>query len=445
MNATQSLIQLCFIAGDEAGSAELHRARLCLLDWLGVSIAGAAEPVVAILASEAPLDTSARGQRLIGRHEIVGVRDAALINGAASHALDYDDGMPAMMGHPSVAIIPALFALAVQEDIDDERLLRAIVAGADAAGRIGLMMGADHYDRGFHCTGTVGALAGAMAAAYLCRLTAAQTANVLGLAGTRASGLRASFGSDAKPLHAGWAALIALTSLQWAARGMTGATDIMGSEQGFTAPVSTDADAARGLEPIDAAFISTVTFKAHAACAVTHPAIDAVAALLRENSFSAQDVGAVSIQLAPAADSICNISSPRSGLELKFSARAVVAMTLLGIDTSSPASYNDALAADPALKALISRCEVTLVPEFTLGMTAVALQLHDGRSFNCSGGFDFLSDLAELTRTISEKFMSLATPVIGGDAAKQCLELIIRQANTLSARQLLSLTAPIKP
>ena len=442
MTATQKLAELCFQRAHAAGGTELGRARLCLLDWLGVTIAGANEPIVVILAADAAVEHSGRGQRLIGRREVTGLRDAALVNGAAGHALDYDDGMPDMMGHPSVAILPALLALAADCQTGGERLLRAIVAGSEAAGRIGLMMGADHYGRGFHCTGTIGALAGTMAAAYLLDLAPQQTAHALGLAGTRAAGLRASFGTDAKPLHAGWASLIALTSAQWAANGLTGAADIMGSVQGFAGPLSNDADAERGLGAIEIAMIQTITFKAHAACAVTHPAIDAVAALQREGGFTADDVATITIGLSPGADSICNIAAPRSGLELKFSVRAVVGMTLLGINTASPASYADALAADPALAALIARTEVSLVPDFELGMTALAIELADGQTFKKQGAFDFASDADALTRTLSDKFLSLASPVTGKDAAQQCLALIMGDAADLSAARLLDLAGP---
>ena len=442
MTATLTLTDLCFRRADAAGTRELHSARLCLLDWLGVTIAGADEPIVAILAADAQPVQPQHGQRLIGRREVTGLRDAALVNGAAGHALDYDDGMPVMLGHPSVAILPALLALAADRDIGGDRLLRAIVAGAEAAGRIGHMMGPDHYARGFHCTGTIGALGGTMAAAYLLELAPHQTAHAIGLAGTRAAGLRASFGSDAKPLHAGWASLIALTSAQWAASGLTGAADIMGSAQGFAGPLSSDADAARGLGETGPAFVTTVTFKSHAACAVTHPAIDAAAAMQREAGFGADDVTAISIRLAPGADSICNIAAPRSGLELKFSVRAVVAMTLLGIDTASPASFCDALADDPRLTALIARSEVTLAPEFEIGMTALALHLADGRKIERQGTFDFASDPELLVSMLSAKFISLAAPVTGQDAAQHCRALIMGDAAQLSARQLLALAGP---
>lgn len=443
MMPTQRLIELCGGYADGAGAVELMRARLCLLDWLGVTIAGAGEPLVTILAQDAEAGHGPRGQRLIGRHEVTGLRDAVLINGTAGHALDYDDGMPAMIGHPSVAILPALLALSVDGDIGGEQVLRAIVAGCEAAGRIGLMMGPDHYDRGFHCTGTIGAMAGTIASAYLLGLSRDCTVQALGLAGTRAAGLRASFGSDAKPLHAGWASLIALTSAQWAAKGLTGASDILGSQQGFSAPLSQTVDPSRGLAEGSAAFVTTVTFKAHAACAVTHPAIDMARAAQSEHGFTAGDVQSIAITIAPGADSICNIAAPRSGLELKFSVRAVVAMALMGLDTANPASFSDALAADADLQSLVAKTSVTLDGDFALGTTSLALLLSDGRRIERQAGFAFASDRDVLQATISAKFLSLADPVTGAVAAQESLAMVMGDASGLSARRLLHLSAPV--
>jgi 2-methylcitrate dehydratase PrpD len=206
--------------------------------------------------------------------------------------------------------------------------------------------------------------------------------------------------------------------------------------------LSNDADPARCLEQTDTAFVKTITFKAHAACAVTHPAIDAVADLMRINHFIASDISAVFIRIAPEADSICNIAAPNSGLELKFSIRAVVAMTLLGIDTASPASYSDLLASDAVLKTLIARTNVTLSPDFDLGSTALAIHLEDGRVLERVGGFDFVSDTEQLTQMLIDKFLSLAMPFIGEAAAQQCLAQIMGETQGLSARQLLALAAP---
>jgi hypothetical protein len=223
---------------------------------------------------------------------------------------------------------------------------------------------------------------------------------------------------------------------------MTGAADIMGSQQGFAGPLITNPDAARGLGEVETPFVHSITFKAHAACAVTHPAIDATVAILNEGRFSAANIAAIVVKIAPAADSICNIAAPQSGLELKFSVRAVVAMTLLGIDTANPSSYSDALAADANLLSLIARTEVHLVPDFELGMTGVKIELADGCVFERQVGFDFVSDSAELTEMLSNKFVSLVAPVTGESAAEKCLAMIMGPNSHFSARTLLELVGP---
>lgn len=415
MTVTERLIGLASEVADNAGAAELDYARLCLLDWLGVTIAGAHEPVTEVLV--AACDTLGGGHPLFGRTETASLQDAVLINGAAGHALDYDDGMPGMNGHPSVAILPSLVLLAARRGIDGERLLRAIVAGVEAAGRIGLMLGDDHYARGFHATGTVGAMAGAVAAAYLECLPQDQSCATLGLAATRAAGLKASFGSDAKPLHAAWAAEIALTSLIWASKGMTGPSDILGHGQGISA-LTGSFDAEAGLEPPVGALIHTVNFKYYAACAVTHPAIDLSLALQRR---CAERVEAVRLEVAQAADSICNIAAPASGLELKFSLRGVTAMALAGIDTSNPGSFEVGVLANPEVRRIMDCVEVVLDPTLAIGQTRVEVGFADGSSAQGYGSLeDFEREAGILRDRLGKKFHALAE-VAAGEATARAL------------------------
>lgn len=400
------------------GDALLH-ARLCLLDWLGVTLAGAREPVVDILAGDAVIRPG--GVRLIGRAEEAVLRDAVLINGAAGHALDYDDGMGAMMGHPSVAIMPGLVGLAAERGLGGEEVLRAIVAGAEAAGRIGLMLGEEHYYRGFHGTLTVGAMAAALACAYLIGLDDDLAATALGLAGTRAAGLKASFGSDAKPLHAGWAALVGCTAAIWAERGMTGASDILGHRQGIAA-LGADFVAERGLDAEPEPFVRTINFKYHAACAVTHPAIDGALKIREELGFHAAEVASTTLEVAEAANDICNVAAPATGLQLKFSLRGVTAMALAGFDTASPASYGEAPLADAEVARLIACTDVRLDTALALGETRVGIALADGRTGSAALSLlDFERDPAVLRDRLGAKFTALAGPVIGAARTERVL------------------------
>lgn len=190
-------------------SAGLDRAALtvskqCVLDWYGVTLAGSNEPVARILREE--IATSGQGSSsIVGFNLRCSPVDAALINGATSHALDYDDVHP-LIGHPTAAVLPAVLSIAEAKGRSGMDVLRAFIAGYEAAGFVGSLVMRSHYERGFHSTATVGSFGAAAAAGLLLDLDEAQMAVALGLAGTQAAGLKSMFGTMAKPFHAGRAA-----------------------------------------------------------------------------------------------------------------------------------------------------------------------------------------------------------------------------------------------
>src|SRR5579883_3449913 len=179
-------------------------ARHCLLDWLGCALAGSQEPLAAILRDE--VVESGGPATVLGTFLRTTPRAAALVNGAAGHALDFDDTHTDMNGHPTAPVLPAALALAEALDASGERLLAAYVAGIEVECRLGLYIGPEHYARGWHATGTLGTVGAAAAAAHLLGLDEKGWRTGLNLAATQAAGLKASFGSMAKPLHAGRAA-----------------------------------------------------------------------------------------------------------------------------------------------------------------------------------------------------------------------------------------------
>jgi 2-methylcitrate dehydratase PrpD len=178
-------------------------ARLSLDDWFAVTRAGASEPVAKIVRGFVADEGGKEAASVAGLDKLLPARAAALANGAASHALDYDDTHFAHVGHPSVAILPA--ALAVAEEIDAPASV-ALLIGAEASIRIGMVLGRRHYDREFHLTATAGAFGATVAAARVMGLARDETRNALSLVATRASGLKSQFGSMGKPFNAGVAA-----------------------------------------------------------------------------------------------------------------------------------------------------------------------------------------------------------------------------------------------
>src|SRR5438067_7973142 len=201
-------------------------ARQCVLDYYGVALAGADDPLATILLDELAEAGGAAQASIIGHQAKLPALSAALVNGAIGHALDYDDVNLAMPGHPSVAILPGLIALAEQRNSPGREVVAAFVAGYETACRIGMALRPGHYDRGFHATGTVGAFGAAAACAHLLGLDAEATARALGIAGTQAAGLKSQFRTMCKPFHAGKASQSGLLAGRVGAWGWSSRPDV---------------------------------------------------------------------------------------------------------------------------------------------------------------------------------------------------------------------------
>src|SRR6266851_2005923 len=246
-------------------------ARQCALDYYGVALAGKEDPLVDILLAELGEAGGAAQASIIGHKAWLPALSAALVNGAIGHALDYDDVNLAMPGHPSVAILPSLLALAEQRQSSGREVVAAFVAGYETACRIGSALRPGHYDLGFHATGTVGAFGAAAACAHLLGLNAAATAQALGIAGTQAAGLKSQFGTMCKPFHAGKASQNGLLAARLAARGFSSRPDLLECEQGFALTHAPDFHPEKALaEPPGGFYLCANLFKYHAACYLTH-------------------------------------------------------------------------------------------------------------------------------------------------------------------------------
>ncbi|MGH7115839.1 MAG: MmgE/PrpD family protein, partial [Stellaceae bacterium] len=218
---------------DELPAPVRELARQCVLDTLGCAVAGAGDPLVGMLLDEMTESGGAPQASVLGRRQRLPALAAALVNGAAGHALDYDDVHIAMPGHPSVAVLPGLLALAEWRGSSGRDVMTAFVAGYETACRIGAALSPGHYALGFHSTATVGCLGAAAACARLLDLDAEATATALGIAGTQAAGLKSEFGTMCKPFHAGKAAQNGLLAARLAARGFSSRPDLVECEQGF--------------------------------------------------------------------------------------------------------------------------------------------------------------------------------------------------------------------
>lgn len=427
-NLTRALATRAAETRYDALPPELRRvARQCVLDFFGVTLAGAAEPLVCILLDDALTGGGAGSATVIGHRERVSPLAATLVNGAASHALDYDDVNLAMLGHPSVAVLPALLALGEARQASGRALIESFVAGYETECRIGATLVPTHYDLGFHPTCTVGTFGAAAACARLLGLGAAETARALGIAGTQAGGLKSMFGTMCKPFHAGKAGENGLRAARLAARGFTTRDDVLECVQGFAETHSPEfkPQAARA-EPDRGFHLYANLFKYHAACYLTHASIENAMALRDRHGIGLDDVVRATIRLDGACDRVCNIAEPEDGLQSKFSLRQTTAMALAGIDTSGIAVFDKATASDPRLVAGRRRITVEFVQGWPHAVSELVLELRDGRRLESRHDAGApMSDLEAQEKRLIVKFDALAVPVLGAAQAKGLRQAIL--------------------
>jgi 2-methylcitrate dehydratase PrpD len=409
-----------------------HHARRALVDWFGCLLAGALRPPATLIA--AALEDEARGGGAVcyvtGRH--VPLRHAALINGTASHTVEFDDIYRYAVYHPGCPTIAAALAAAQTRGPDMDALLRAMIAGYEVSCRIGLAVQPSHYDF-WHTTGTVGTFGAAAAVSVILGSDAERTAHALATAATMASGLQQAFRGEgmSKPLHPGHAAEAGALAALAAARGMTGALDVLHGPAGFAAATSEDTGKwEKALARIGRPFaIADMTFKNHGCCGHIFAALDAVAELRREHGFAAADVEAVSVGGYRATKEVCDRPNAVTEQDCRFSTQYTVA-TLLRFGGVRLAAFAPERLADPGTRALMARVRVEIDPDCAAAFPAqrsakVELRLKDGRVLTRHQKTRRGDPDAPLSdQDLSDKFLELTTDVIGAPAARALLDAL---------------------
>ena len=359
-----------FAKNSEPSPDALEMMRLSLMDWAACGIAGREEPLAVILRDKGLSEGGKAEASVIGGDKLPAPR-AAMINGAVSHALDYDDTHFAHIGHTSVGVIPAALAVAERVGASFDDFLTACLIGSEGAVRVGVWLGRDHYQVGYHQTATAGAFGACLAALRLLGADQAQAIAGIGFVSSKAAGLKAQFGTMAKPLNAGLAAEAGVEAALWAMAGMTS------TEQGLQAFGAThhggaDAEAFDGLGRTWR--MLEVSHKFHACCHGLHAMLEA----LSEVSVDPADVVSVEITTHPRWMTVCNKPAPNTGLEAKFSYAQTAAMALVGVDTSAIAAFSDMVAQRSDLVALRDVVTVVTAESLTEMQARVRITLRDG-------------------------------------------------------------------
>ena len=390
-------------------------AQHSVLDWYGVTLAGSTQPLSRLLREE--YADSSGPAAIVGAGGSADIRTAALLNGAAAHALDFDDSNKAGGGHhPSAPVLPAALAVAQAERRPGAEFLAAVVAGFEFSYRVGAAMGGGLFRKGWHPTSALGVFGALAAAATLLKLDEEEFGNAFGIAASLSGGLQANFGTMTKPLHAGLAAQSGVTAARLGRRGITARAEALETMAGL-AELMGDGEVHPGeLAELDGAWITTRTiFKYHASCLGTHAPIEAARAA--SAGVGRDEVGAVDVRVSPLSLRICRFDYPGTGLEAKFSIRAATALTLLKDDTGDPATFSDERVHAADFLDMMARIEVRTDPDVPGQNSYVTLGTRGGRHFEGHADSSIpASDLDAQEAKLRRKFRALAEPALGDRA-----------------------------
>ncbi|MFZ5632976.1 MAG: MmgE/PrpD family protein [Bacillota bacterium] len=426
MGATQELAR--YVAGtsyEDLPAEVKEMAKICLLDWFGVTLGGATEDLSPILQKLAAEMGGEKQATVIGAGLKTNVLLAALVNGSISHALDFDDAHAGSFAHPTVTVAPAVLAVAEYKRASGRDLITAFVLGFEVETRIGIAAGRAHYDKGWHATSTTGRFGGAAGAARLLGMDEGRLVNALGIAGTQTGGVRQVFGTMCKPFHAGKAAMDGVLAAYLAGMGFTSSNSIVEGKFGFLEIFSPEPKAEKLTDGLGRDYtITSVGFKPYASCAGTHTVIDAIRDIRATEKLSADEVAEIDLELAKLSLDAAGIVEPRTALEGKFSVYHCAALALLEGEAGED-RFTDEKVNDPKIVSLRKKVKARLNPDFKLLDTRVAVVTNDGRRIERFLKIPKGQPENKMTQAeMEEKFRGLASRVMPRDNISRLLEKI---------------------
>ena len=399
----------------DAIEREAHRT---LLNYFGCAIGASRHPTLESALAAVTEFAPAPQATLFGRRERVDMASAAMLNGITSHTFDFDDTHLRTIIHPAGPVASAALALVEHTGGSGRQLVDAIVLGIDVTCRVGNAIYPDHYDRGWHITGSTGMLGAAAACARILGLDAHRTAMALGIASSQPVGIREQFGTMTKALHPGAAARVGLMSALLAKHGYTASQRAIEAPRGLVATYSTKRDWREIGDELGERFeIAFNTYKPFACGVVIHPAIDGCVQLRNAHRITATDVDRIELRVHPLVLELCGKTAPRTGLEGKFSVYHACAAGIVFGQAGEAEFANDVVQREDIV-ALRGRIHATVDAAIAEAAADVTIHATDGRTLHL-----FIAHaVGSLERPMSDddlarKFHGLVDPVLGADRA----------------------------
>jgi len=394
------------------------------VNWVGCAVGGAShETADRALAAVSPF-SGPREATVLGRDEKLDALHAALLNGITSHVLDYDDTHLKTIIHPAGPVASALLALAEIRPLSGRELLTALIVGVEVECRIGNAVYPDHYDRGWHITGTAGVFGAAAAVGKAIGLDARKMRWALGLAATQSAGLREMFGTMTKSFHPGRAAQNGAMSAFLAEVGYDSSEQAIEAKRGFASVMSDKQDYDEILEGLGVRWEAALnSYKPFACGIVIHPTIDGCRQVRSEIGARVKDIAKVQLITHPLVLELTGKKAPKTGLEGKFSVYHAAACALLRGD-GAPTAFTDEVVNLPELVALRDKVAARADTNCHEASVTIEVTFKDGSTVEKHIERAIGSRERPLTNDqLETKFMNQAKLVIGESQSRALLDL----------------------
>ncbi len=407
---------------DAIPEAVYTEATRSFLNWIGCTVGGSTHPAIDIAWAAAKPFAGAEQATVLGRGFRTDVLNATLLNGIASHVFDFDDTHLKTIIHPAGPVASGLMALAETRPMTGREFLHAFILGIEVECRIGNSVYPDHYDRGWHITGTAGVFGAAAAAGKILGLNVQQMTYALGIAATQSSGLREMFGTMCKPFHPGRAAQNGTYAAFLAKEGFTSSDRGIEAPRGFAHVASTKFDPSEITDGLGTRWESALnTYKPFACGIVIHPAIDACVQLRNAHGLKASDVACIDLKVHPLVLELTGKTAPRTGLESKFSVYHSCAAAIVH-GRCGEHEYSDECAADATIVALRQKVKAVVQPGIHEHQVDATLTTMDGRTLHL-----FVENaIGSLGRPLTDqeldaKLKDLCDPVLGTEGSRKLI------------------------